>query len=1368
MSVTSRLMEFLHYVRIEDAVEKAAKAVPLSSFAYGEKQSVLTEQVDEQQNDESFCVRSESDDAVKSQNIIEEEEMSDSVSSEEVEEEDELAEDESDQEKENMSNTIVARSNRPHRAARTKVNYAIDDAPEDQDDDELMLMGQKDVKASAGGVQGSIDGEEERSIGSDTNINTSGDDLLEETLIDEAREGLNAVESILHHRRTESGTKQMRVKFLGTSYRRTKWVDREDLVAVGKQSLVRGYDKRLEQGRIDPYGDLEEGVHPEWCRVERILTSRETDDGTQYLVKWCGLNYSNCTWEFLEVLSSDDDKESLKKYDDRKSREQEKINKCKEEAETNPEISIVNVPKFCNGRTLRDYQLESLKWLVQNWYGGKNCILGDEMGLGKTAQSIACLEYQRQFGKVADPFLIIAPLTTLGHWKREIETWTDMDCILYCGNARDKRIIQTYEMWCDGVDKLVKPDVILSSYEHVMRDSAFFQSIEWETMVIDEAHRMKGTKGATRTCIAGIPCQWMLLLTGTPVQNNIKELFGLLNLLDPKQYSDEDDFLEKFGRSTDKMTPQQVLDLQRSLKPILLRRMKEDVETLPEKEECIIWVQLTREQRAYYKAIFENQISALLGGTSAKNVPALRNVAMELRKVCCHPFLCEGIEDDIIARNKKDEKILGELDLLVSSCGKMQLIHKLLPKLRAENRKVLIFSQFKIMLNVIEDYCNLMNYPVERIDGSTSSRDRQASIDRFSSTEKDGFIFLLSTKAGGQGITLTAADTCILYDSDWNPQNDLQAMARCHRIGQSKDVTIYRLVSKDTYEENLFRASSRKYGLDEAILGGIGVKSTGADNPEYDGKRISELLKHGAHCLTDSDAANQETDAFSSENIDEILTRRTEKRQIGGRAGNTFSVANFGEDTKVSKKEDQEFWKSVLPEACEKFEKKKNHFIPEVLPPRKKRSINYNEKLLKRRKIDEDFVFETADEDVFEKKPKKTKASMPKIKKWTSADLNRLFEHLLRYGMNLDRFKASEIELSYFTSRKYSEVNVMEVAVVLRECLMDIVEMVPRRERNAGYITSKDATPEQLEESDRLYLESLERYDRDIEEITDSFYLVHLPKKLVHHLRSSSKESVSNFDRKLIFRMASFAHSACDHISCIESLEKRLIQHQGKLPLPHVHVKDCPKFWEMRKENDSNLLKAIYHNGWDWTMRSSSKQLAEISKILREDDNFSEIRRVYIGSKSTPPETQQFIDEGAWTEDSESGYKKLAPILYNRIRKIFHALLEWQRLADASKRVLRVMENSPSAEEEERKTAKVSNQGLKTPGQEKAALNIFEENKGVFTGPTPADKSKTSASNSHLKTQNCRQKSIFEAFKIEPKKHIQQQQPPVDVDLTGE
>jgi len=1344
---------------VGDSVEKTgAEPAPLSTFVCGqtggEKSQAMPTMPEEE---ESFQVRSEQEDdsdIEEEAESEEEEEMSDMSGSdeeheEEEEEEGDVEEESLNENKENREEVTTARASRPRRESRKKVNYTFDDDSEDE-----MAI----IDLVSGEYHGETEGEEEdQNMGSDTNIDTvsSGG-----SLIVEAKGGLSAVESILHHRRA-AGKKEMRVKFVGNSYRRTAWVDREDLVAVGKQSLVRGYDKRVEQGRIDPFGDLEEGVHPDWCVVERILASRQSGDSTEYLVKWCGLNYSDSTWESSDALSSDEDKQALRKYEELKCKEQAKLARSKDKNQSSPEIDVTKVPTFCNGRKLRDYQQDSLKWMIQNWYSGKNCILGDEMGLGKTAQSISCIEYQRQFGNATDPFLIIAPLTTLGHWKREIETWTDMNCVLYCGTANDKKIIQTYEIWCEGGDNVVKPDVILSSYEQVMRDAGFFQSIEWETMIIDEAHRMKGTKGATRTCIAGIPCQWILLLTGTPVQNNVKELFGLLNLLDPDQYDDEEEFLDRFGRSTDKMTPTQVRDIQHALRPILLRRMKEDVETLPEKEECIIWVQLTRDQKAYYKAIFENQIGALLGGAAQKNLPVLRNVAMELRKVCCHPFLCEGVEDDMIARKTKEGKSVEELDLLVSSCGKMQLIHKLLPKLRAEKRKVLIFSQFKIMLNVLEDYCNLMDYPVERIDGDTSSRERQGSIDRFSSTDKDGFIFLLSTKAGGQGITLTAADTCILYDSDWNPQNDLQAMARCHRIGQTKDVTIYRLVSKDTYEENLFRASSKKYGLDEAILGDLGVNEGGAENLENDGKRISDLLKHGAHCLKDSDHADQEMDAFLSENIDVILNSRTEKRQIGGRAGNTFSVAKFGEDVDASKKDDKEFWQSVLPDACKSFERSKT--APEILPPRKKRSINYSEKNLKRKIGADDFEYDFRDEDLsgdYEpeekatKNVKKVKAPKSRVKKWVFADLNTMLELLLRFGMNLDRFKSAQGNLSYFISKGYAENTIMEVALILKESLMEIVSIVPKRMRNSGYIVRNDASPEHLERSDRMYLESLAKYEEDVENLTDEYVSTDLPLK-VARICSSPEESGFNYDRKLFSRIAKFAHSMVLHIDFIECIEKRLITSGTQMPLPKVSVKNVPEFWWRTKENDENLLKAIYYNGWDWTMRSSSKQLEEIESILQTGENFSSIRTVYLGTETAPPEEEDYITKEQWSAEPRVGYKKMAKVLNGRIKLLSDNLLRWKKFSQIAS-----MRSTPMkpVHTESADIAKNPKEHFKTPMQDNTALDVL--NKGSFTGPAP---SVEPLSNNKVAS---RQRSILDTFRIEPKQKVSEIA--VDIDLTIE
>ncbi|KAL6771482.1 hypothetical protein ACKKBG_A26555 [Auxenochlorella protothecoides x Auxenochlorella symbiontica] len=609
--------------------------------------------------------------------------------------------------------------------------------------------------------------------------------------------------------------------------------------------------------------------------------------------------------------------------------------------------------------------------MAANWVAGRSCILGDEMGLGKTAQSIAILALQQQSGGVAGPFLVVAPLTTLGHWQREIEAWTALDCVVYAGSAADREAIQVHDLWRaagPAGGRAIRPSIVLVSFDTMLRDKALFLDVHWATVVVDEAHRMKSSGSATRAVLEALPRHWLLLLTGTPVQNNMRELHGLLSLVDPVLFGTESEFLGRYGDERTGMEAAQVQRLKVALKPILLRRMKEDVETLPEKEEVIIWVELTTTQRAYYRAMYEKQIGVLLQGAAPRNLPNLKNLAMELRKICCHPFLCNGLEDDLMRRETEAGRKLDTAARMTAASGKMLLLSKLLPKLRSEGRKVLIFSQFKIMLDVLEDYLDGEGWPHERIDGSTPSRDRQAAIDRFSAEGSDGFVFLLSTRAGGQGITLTAADTCIIYDSDWNPQNDLQAMARCHRIGQHKEVTIYRLVTRDTYEAKVFEISSRKAGLDEAILGVTGPQQ----DPELDSRKISELLKNGAHGLEDMAAAAQQSNEFVSEDIGQILAGRTEKRQIGSRAGNSFSVTSFaatGAGRQAGADAGEDYWQNLMPSAVAAHEAAAAAAAaPQALAPRRRRVVDYSDKARKvgrRRKQEE----EDGDDSTYEAEP---------------------------------------------------------------------------------------------------------------------------------------------------------------------------------------------------------------------------------------------------------------------------------------------------------------------------------------------------------------------------------------------------------------
>ncbi|GLE06031.1 hypothetical protein PINS_up015242 [Pythium insidiosum] len=314
---------------------------------------------------------------------------------------------------------------------------------------------------------------------------------------------------------------------------------------------------------------------------------------------------------------------------------------------------------------------------------------------------------------------------------------------------------------------------------------------------------------------------------------------------------------------------------------------------------------------------------------------------MELRKCCNHPFLIKGVEhrESLKIQDQADlsvdEKTRQITELLVTSSGKLVLLDKLLPRLKENGHRVLIFSQFKIMLDILQDYLRLRAYRCERIDGNITGNDRQAAIDRFCDPESSAFIMLLSTRAGGVGINLTAADTVIIYDSDWNPQNDLQAQARCHRIGQKKSVKIYRLLTAKTYELHMFHQASLKLGLDQAVLGSI---RNATDGPKRSSTRASTamskdeiegLLKHGAYEMFKEEREGEAEAAskrFSEESIDHILSRSTKIIHDPNTSSDTnesskrslmssFSKATFVSSTNPDEQvalDDPDFWTKVV------------------------------------------------------------------------------------------------------------------------------------------------------------------------------------------------------------------------------------------------------------------------------------------------------------------------------------------------------------------------------------------------------------------------------------------------------------------------
>ena len=616
-------------------------------------------------------------------------------------------------------------------------------------------------------------------------------------------------------------------------------------------------------------------------------------------------------------------------------------------------------PKLVTGGTMRSYQLEGLEWMLSLYQNGINGILADEMGLGKTIQTISMLAHlweNNSFG----PFLIAAPLSTTSNWVAEFEKWTpSIPVLLYHGDKKGREKLRKTRLKNPGTKDF---PVVVTSYEICMNDRKFLTHFGWQFIIIDEGHRIKNLDCRLIRELQQFQSANRLLITGTPLQNNLVELWSLLHFLLPTVFDKLSTFESWFDFSglKDKSNFEQLLSEERQqylvkslhavLKPFLLRRVKTDVESLmPKKREYVLYAPLTPMQRELYQAILDGTSRSYLedkaverlsvglssrAGTplsirsntnslkrkaiSGANTPSksvkssragtpasvastrsrgrgkrnyeevsdheyfanidkeetpekeeeldsegeedairaatfeiakrqllqkkLGNPIMQLR-LCCNspynffnPFLRAEVENgETFASDTEPDKTI------VSTSGKMLLLDALLPPLIDNGHKVLIFSQFTTTLDLIGQYLSLRSWPHSRIDGSVAQTDRQDQILAFNK-KSDTNIFILSTRAGGQGINLAAADTVILFDSDWNPQQDLQAMDRAHRIGQTRNVIVYRFATRNTVEQKLLESAEAKRRLEKLVIRKGGVRNNAGREAEK-GQEVEELQR---------------------------------------------------------------------------------------------------------------------------------------------------------------------------------------------------------------------------------------------------------------------------------------------------------------------------------------------------------------------------------------------------------------------------------------------------------------------------------------------------------------------------------------------
>uniref|UniRef100_A0A8C1U767 Chromodomain helicase DNA binding protein 1 n=1 Tax=Cyprinus carpio TaxID=7962 RepID=A0A8C1U767_CYPCA len=770
--------------------------------------------------------------------------------------------------------------------------------------------------------------------------------------------------------------------------------------------------------------ELMDDLHSQYQLVERIIghSNQKSAAGyPDYLCKWQGLSYSECSWEDGALIA----RKFQKCIDEYMSRNQCKTipsRECKVLKQRPRFVPMKKQPHYigADGLELRDYQLEGLNWMAHSWCKGNSCILADEMGLGKTIQTISFLNYLFHEHQLYGPFLLVVPLSTLTSWQREIQLWApQINVVVYLGDIGSRNMIRTHE-WMHPQTKRLKFNVLLTTYEILLKDKSFLGNVSWAFIGVDEAHRLKNDDSLLYKTMIEFKSNHRLLITGTPLQNSLKELWSLLHFIMPIKFHSWELFEEEHGKGRDSG----YASLHKELEPFLLRRVKKDVEkSLPAKVEQILRVEMSAVQKQYYKWILTRNYKALSKGTKGSRSGFL-NVMMELKKCCNHCYLIKSPEEEFYNRQEG-------LQHLIRSSGKLILLDKLLVRLKERGHRVLIFSQMVRMLDILAEYLKYRQFLFQRLDGSIKGEMRKQALDHFNAEGSEDFCFLLSTRAGGLGINLASADTVVIFDSDWNPQNDLQAQARAHRIGQKKQVNIYRLVTKGSVEEEIIERAKKKMVLDHLVIQrmdttGKTVLHTGAapsSSTPFNKEELSAILKFGAEELfKEPEGEEQEPQEMD---IDEIL-KRAETREndpgpstVGEELLSQFKVANFSmmeeEEIDMDTERDDKNWDDIIPEEqrrrLEEEERQKElaeiYLLPRMRKCAKQSNFNGNEG---RRSRNRRYSGSDSDSVSDRKRPKKRgrPRTIPRenIKGFTDAEIRRFIKSYKKFGGPLERLDA--------------------------------------------------------------------------------------------------------------------------------------------------------------------------------------------------------------------------------------------------------------------------------------------------------------------------------------------------------------------------
>lgn len=462
-------------------------------------------------------------------------------------------------------------------------------------------------------------------------------------------------------------------------------------------------------------------------------------------------------------------------------------------------IRSVDLPQSVNA-DLRPYQQQGLNWLMflmEYQFGG---ILADDMGLGKTLQTLSMLEVMRLNGQLDRPALVVCPTSLVGNWINESHKFTpNLNIKSAHGSSRQKTL-----------DTLADYDVVVTTYPLINRDFEQLEQQEFKLLILDEAQNIKNPRAQMTQSIKRLNSDYRLCLSGTPIENHLGELWSLFDFLMPGFLGPQNKFSKEYRKPIETLQDQEVqFRLHKKIKPFVLRRKKEEVaKELPKKTEIVKYISLDNDQRMLYEAIrisMEDKVKNILKDKGlAKSQLECLDALLKLRQICCAPQLLNF-----------------ESTQQIKTSAKLEYIKETVPEMLEEGRKILLFSQFAQMLHIISGELEALGIDYAKLTGET--RDRQSQIERFQNG--DVSIFLISLKAGGTGLNLTAADTVIHYDPWWNPASEAQASDRAYRIGQTKPVFVYKLICEETIEEKVLKMQESKKSLNQSMFGKQSIDS---------------------------------------------------------------------------------------------------------------------------------------------------------------------------------------------------------------------------------------------------------------------------------------------------------------------------------------------------------------------------------------------------------------------------------------------------------------------------------------------------------------------------------------------------------------